>query len=76
MYPYRNVTRVRTRHLVKDCPDNGDDIRCVIRTSYWGNTVCRNCGEEMHIARSGVDTCSDRCRQRLSRKNRARLGQA
>ena len=41
-----------------------------------GNLRCASCGKEILAPRPGQRTCSDACRQRLSRANRAMVKKA
>jgi len=38
--------------------------------SYLELNICQGCGELFHTDRRNAKTCSDKCRQRLSRKKR------
>jgi hypothetical protein len=64
------MTRVTVRHRAVDCPHDPEaGIVCYLQNPYsWQNRECRECGAELHVQRSGVDTCSDRCRKARSRR--------
>lgn len=77
---YQNKYLIVERHRAKECPEaeDPDTYRCTIKhPGYgWTNTTCKACGEEMHVGRAGVSTCSDGCRKALSRERRKAISDA
>jgi predicted nucleic acid-binding Zn ribbon protein len=49
----------------------GNFVEGMCKQHFWLYlNICLGCGEQFHTHRPHTKTCSDRCRQRLSRTNR------